>query len=191
MVIGDPPHPQAVYCAGGRLAYDDQREIPDMQAITYDYGEFTMTCEATSFPPYMMKSPGDVRHGDKFPFWSQNATRIEIYGTRRMMYVGRHGGGWQVLEGGGKVVDQEYGYFPDKFHQPDFIDCVRTRRQPNGDIEQGHFSACLVHLGNLAYRVGNKQLLFDAKTETFTNNEEANKLLKPIYRDHYRIPEDV
>ena len=39
----------------------DEREIPDMQAITYDYGDFTMTCEATTFPPYMRKSGGDVR----------------------------------------------------------------------------------------------------------------------------------
>jgi hypothetical protein len=43
----------------------------------------------------------------------------------------------------------------------------------------------------LAYRVGNKQLLFDGITETFTNNEEGNKLLKPTYRDHYRIPDNV
>ena len=191
MVIGDPPHPKAVYCAGGRLAHDDQCEIPDMQAVTYDFADFTVTADVTSFPPYMKKSQGDVRFGDKFPFWSQNATRIEIYGTKRMMYVGRHGGGWQVLERDGKVADQEFGYFPDKWHQPNFIDCVRSRQTPNGNIEQGHLSASLVHLANVAYRTGNRRLQFDPQTETFVGNDEANAYLRPAYRKHYRIPDDV
>jgi predicted dehydrogenase len=191
MALGDPPHPRSVYCAGGRLAFDDKREIPDMQAITYDYGKFTMTCEATNFPPYMKKSPPEVRYGSKFPDWPQNATRIEIYGTKRMMYLGRHGGGWQALEGDMKVADFEHGYFPDKWHQPNFIDCVRSRQRPNGDVEQGHYSACLVHLANLAYRVGNKQLLFTGETETIANSPEAQRLGRLEYRDSYRVPENV
>jgi len=89
------------------------------------------------------------------------------------------------------VVDFEYGHFPDKYHQKNFIESIRTRKQPNGNIEQGHLSACLVHLGNAAYRVGNKQLFLDAAREKFINNEQANCLLKPEYRKHYRIPEQV
>jgi len=189
--LDDPPHPKAVYCAGGRLAFPDRRETPDIQAITYDYGDFTMTCDGTAFPPYMKKSQGDVRYGDKFPDWRQNATRIEIYGTKRMMYLGRVGGGWQVLEGDGKVVDFEYGYFPDKYHQADFIECIRTRRRPNGDIEQGHHGACLVHLANMSLRLGRKQLTFDGNTETFVGNDDANKMLRPQYREGYEIPEQV
>ena len=190
-VIGDPPHPKAVYCAGGNLAWGSKRETPEMQAVTYDFGPFTMTCENTTFPPYMTKTPGSIRMGDGFPDWQQNATRIEIYGTKQMMYVGRHGGGWQAMTGGGKVVAQEPGIHPDRWHQPNFIDCERNRKPPNADVEQAHLSACLVHLGNLAYRVGNRQLAFDRATESFTNHDPANKLLKPEYRKHYRIPDEV
>ena len=191
LVLGEPPHPKAVYCAGGRLAYDDKRQTPDTQVITHDFGKFTMTCEMLNFTPYNKKSQEDVRFGDKFPYWPQNATRIEIYGTKRMMYVGRMGGGWQVFEGDGKVVDYEYGYYPDELHNQNFIDCIRSRKRPNGDIEYGHYSASMSHLGNLAYRVGNKKLIFDAKTETFANSDEANKLLKPAYRKPYYIPDQV
>jgi hypothetical protein len=190
-VIGDPPHPRAVYCAGGNLAWGSQRETPEMQAVTYDFGDFTMTCENSTFSPYTSKTPGHIRMGDGFPSWSQNATRIEIYGTKQMMYVGRHGGGWQVMIGGGQLVAQEPGVHPDRWHQPNFIDCIRTRQQPNADVEQGHLSACLVHLGNLAYRAGNKQLIFDAASESFTNDDQANRLLKPDYREHFRIPDEV
>ena len=191
LVLGDPPHPKAVYCAGGNLAFASKREAPEMQAATYEFDGFTMTCENTAFPPYMKKTPGSIRYADKFPHWPQNSTRIEIYGTKQLMYVGRHGGGWQAFVAGGKEAAHGFGYHPDKWHQPNFIDCIRSRKQPNGNIEQGHLSATLIHLANLAHRVGNKLLLFDAKTETFANNDDANKLLKPAYRKHYRIPDEV
>ncbi len=144
-----------------------------------------------NFTPYNKKSQPDIRFGDKFPYWPQNATRIEIYGTKRMMYVGRMGGGWQVFEGDGKVVDYEYGYFPDEPHNQNFIDCIRSRKLPNGDIEQGHRSASMAHMGNTSYRVGSKRLVFNAETETFVDNDEANKLLKPTYRKPYYIPDQV
>jgi predicted dehydrogenase len=191
LAIGDPPHPTAVYSAGGRIAFKDRRETPDMLATTYDFGDFTMTVECTTFTPYTKKSGGDVRNHDTFPYWPQNATRIEIYGTKRMMYLGRHGGGWQVMEGNAKVVASEYGRFPDAPHQRNFIACIRSRKQPNGDPEQGHRSATLVHLANVAHRVGNTCLRFDGKTERFRDSDAANELLKPAYRKHYRIPEEV
>ena len=137
------------------------------------------------------KFPGEVRFGDQWPHWPTSATRVEIYGTKALMYLGRHGCGWQVVVEGGKVIDQDKGHFPDKWHQPNFIDCLRTRKQPNGDIEQAHHSACLVHLANTSYRVGQKQLMFDGPTERFTNSAAANALLKPAYRKHYRIPDAV
>ncbi len=191
MVLGDPAHPRSVLCIGGNYAFQSKREVPEFQCITYDYGDYAMTCESGNATNYMRKFPGEVRYGDKWPHWPTSATRVEIYGTKGLMYLGRHGCGWQVVVEGGKVVDQDKGYFPDKWHQPNFIDCLRTRKQPNASIEVAHNSACLVHLANTSYRVGQKQLLFDGAAERFTNSDDANALLKPGYRKHYRIPENV
>ncbi len=190
MALGDPPHPKSVYCTGGRLAYDDHRETPDLQVVTYDYGDYFMTCECGSNQPYMKKFPAEVRTGGKWPYWPQSSCRIEIYGSERLMYLGRHGCGWQVFEADGKIVDQDKGYFPDKWHQPNFVDCIRSRKAPNADIAITHYSACLVHLGNTAYRVGKKRLDFDGTTEKFSDSA-ANALLKPAYRKQYRIPDAV
>ncbi len=191
MVLGDPGHPRSVLCIGGNYAFQSRREVPEFQCITYDYGDFAMTCESGNATGYLRKFPGEVRYGDKWPHWPTSATRVEIYGTQAMMLLGRHGCGWQVVVEGGKVIVQDKGYFPDKWHQPNFIDCIRSRRRPNADIESSHHSACLVHLANTSYRVGQRQLLFDGATERFTNNDAANALLKPAYRKHYRIPEVV
>ena len=191
LALGDPPHPKQIQCVGGRYQFDDGGEMPDVQIVNYEFDKLAMTFINTGFTPYNIKCGADIRYGTKWPFWPQNADRIEIYGTKRMMYLGRHGAGWQVFEGNGKLVEQDKGYHPDKWHFPNFVDCIRTRKQPNGEIEQGHLSACLEHFANIAYRSGNQRLVFDPKTETFVDNPEANKFLRPKYRKHYRIEEQV
>jgi predicted dehydrogenase len=191
LVLGDPTHPQAVTCLGGRLQFDDGGDLPDVQIVAYQYPHMVVSFLNTGFTPYLIKSPPEVRYGDTWPYWPQNADRIEIFGTRRMMYLGRHGAGWQVFEDGNKLVAQDKGYHPDKWHVPHFIDCIRTRQKSNGDIEQCHYSACLEHLANVAYRSGSRCLMLDPATETFPDCPAANRLLKPSYREPYRVPDAV
>jgi predicted dehydrogenase len=191
MVLGDPTHPRSVTCRGGRLAFPDKRETPDIQVITFDFGDYLMTCENGTFTPYMKKFPNQVRYGKEWPQWPLSSCRVEIYGTRQLMYLGRHGCGWQVFDDNGRVVAEDKGYFPDKWHQPNFVDCIRSRQKPNGDIEQAHHSACLVHLANVAYRTGKPALNFDPRSETFLDSPEANAFLKPKYRGAYAVPDDV
>lgn len=191
MVLGDPDNPKSTYCAGGRVLYNDKRDTPDNQTITYDFGEFPMTCESSNYGEYLSKASPEIRYGNLFPNWPFNSDRMEIYGTEGMMYLGRHGAGWQVLGSDSKILAQEYGYFPDEVHQQDFINCIRTRKVPNANIEQSHKSAILVHLANLSYRVGKKQLYFDSASERVTNSEEANVISKGSYRSGFEIPEII
>jgi hypothetical protein len=135
----------------------------------------------------MQKSGPDIRFSDKYPEWMQNATRIEILGTKRMMYVGRMGGGWQAFEKDGQIVAQEPGYYPLEAHIRNFIDCVRTRNEPNGNLVQGHHSSVLIHLANLSYRRGNKQLLFSPEYEAITNDPEARELSRQNYRQGFEV----
>ena len=192
LVLGDPPHPKSVYACGGNWPWGSQKETPEFLSITYDFGDFTITCDSGNGTNYMEKTPGNIRMDSTlFPDWRTNATRTEIYGTEGLMYLGRHGGGWQVEGTDSKIIAQDGGIFPDPDHQKNFIESLRTRKKPNGDVGQGHLSASLVHLGNIAYRVGNKQLYFDSENERFIGNNDANKLLKTSYRDNYQIPEKV
>ena len=48
-----------------------------------------------------------------------------------------------------------------------------------------------VHFGNVAYRTGSQRVVFDAKSETFVDNDAANRMLKPAYRKEYRVPDEV
>ena len=192
VVLGNPGHPKSVYCKGGNLAFNSDKETPEFMSITYDFEKFAMTCDSGNATNYMKKEPVSIRMDpNQYPDWRTNSTRIEIYGTEGLMYLGRHGGGWQVKGEDSKLIAENKTTFPDPDHHKDFIEAIRNGKTPNGEVNQGHLSACLVHLADISYRVGNRQLLFDAKTERFTNSDEANKLLKGGYRTPFLIPDNV
>jgi len=190
-LCGDKPYPDTVSHTGGINALLDGRDTPDTQLATYEYGKFTLLLEAALWMPYMKKTPQSIRNSDAFPNWPFSSTKIEVLGTEGFMYVGRHGGGWQVYDSDDKLVRSEYGRQADKEHQDNFIDCIRTRKKPNADVEQGHYSVLLCHLANISYRLGNQKLSFDSKTESFVNNPKANKYLKRTYRQPWVIPDEI
>jgi predicted dehydrogenase len=189
-VIGKP-YPKSVVTTGGNLHFDDAAETPDTQVVHYEYDKLILEFEMTLWTPYIKKIPMDIRNGDRFPNWPMCATRIEVYGTKGMMMIGRHGGGWQVFLDDEKGEPFEYGREPSVEHVENFVQCVRSRKRPNADIEEGHLSTLLCHLGNISYRVGNRRLHFDAKTETFIDAPDANRLVKRTYRKPYVVPETV
>jgi predicted dehydrogenase len=191
LILGNPDFPGSVYCAGGRYFFNDKRDIPDYQMSTFDYGNFVLTLETGECTPYMQKEGADVRFGNIYPKWMQNSTRIDILGTKRMMYVGRMGGGWQVFDKDERLVTQDKGIFPLKAHILNYIDCIRTRKQPNGNIVEGHRSSVLIHLANLAYRAGNRQLLFSPEYEAIMNDNDAAAISRLTYRQGFEITKEV
>ncbi|MHC4405651.1 MAG: Gfo/Idh/MocA family protein [Planctomycetota bacterium] len=174
--------PNQVHCSGGRFNTEGAAETPDTQIATFAYGDMVVTLELTLYTPYMLKTDGVVRDSDMFPYWPQNATRIEIYGSEGVMYVGRMGGGWQVFVRTRNrepvVKDQMYGRFPDPEHQENFIQCVRTRQRPNADIAVGHHSHLCLHYATISYRLGGPTLAIDPETEHIKDNPEAMRLFK-------------
>jgi predicted dehydrogenase len=192
-IIGES-YPKSVHHSGGNLFFKDAAETQDTILATYEYGSLRLVFEASWWTPYMKKTPQHIRDGDLLPEWYPfNATRIEVYGSKGMMLVGRHGGGWQIYEADGQKGPFEYGHHTkmQMAHVEDFVNCIRSRKQPNADIEEGHISAALCHLANISYRVGNRKLVFDAATETFVNDKEADRYLKRTYRKPWVISENV
>jgi len=191
LVLDDPGFPNSVYCTGGRYFYDDNRDIPDYQMATLDFGNYVMTLETGECTPYMAKTSREIRYGNGFPEWGQNATDILIMGTKRMMHLGVMGGGWQVFDKGGEIVAQQNAYFPLQMHLQNYFDCIRSRKHPNGNIVEGHKSAALVQLANIAYRAGCKQLVFSSEYETILNDDNARQMLTREYRKGYEVPNNV
>ncbi len=185
-------HPKSVSAAGGIYFFKDDQETPDTHTVSYDYDDMTLAFEQVLWAPYMRKTPMEIRDLDMLPVWPFSGTRIEIYGTNQMMFFGRHGGGWEVFDPDGKSVKVYHGNFSESntAHVTNYIDCIRSRVQPNGDIEKLHLSTLLCHYGNIAYRVGRK-LHIDPATEGFVDDADANALVKRTYREPWVVPDVV
>ena len=190
-ILGDPACPGTVVHAGGIRVLRDGRDTPDTQFVTYEYGKLTLQFEGALWTPYMKKTPMELRDTDQLPNWTFNSTKIEVLGTRGFLFLGRHGDGWQVFNEEWQSIIASSPKQSDQEHQDNFIECVRSRRQPNAPAEQGHYSVLLCHLANASFRAGNKKLAFDAKTETFAEAPEANQFLKRAYRAPWVIPAEV
>ncbi|MFV1966288.1 MAG: Gfo/Idh/MocA family protein [Pirellulaceae bacterium] len=71
-------------------------------------------------------------------------------------------------------------------HSGNWLDCIASRRRPVMDVEIGHRVTCWSLLGNIAYRLGRK-LRWDAATERFLDDPQANLLLHEPYRQPWRV----
>jgi hypothetical protein len=72
-------------------------------------------------------------------------------------------------------------------HMANFLECVRTRRQPACPIERGFQSTATVQLGMIAYESGSV-VHWDAGREEITDNPASAALLKRDYREPYEHP---
>lgn len=71
-------------------------------------------------------------------------------------------------------------------HMENFFDCVRSRKAPICDVETGHRSATMCHLGAIAMRTG-RALTWDAEAERFVGEfaPEANRYVQREMRAPY------
>ena len=49
----------------------------------------------------------------------------------------------------------------------------------------------MVHMANIAQRLGSQKLRFDPRGERFIDHAAANKMAKRTYRQGYGVPEQV
>ena len=126
----DRAYPKSVYSTGGIHFFKDDQETPDTQVVNWDYDDLTMVCEQTQWTPYQQKTPMNLRDRDELPRWPFNGTRIEVFGSKRWMMLGRHGDGWEVFDGDFRSVAHQYGRQANDRHFANFLDCVRTPSGP-------------------------------------------------------------
>ena len=67
-------------------------------------------------------------------------------------------------------------------HMGNFFASAAARKQPVCDVEIGHRSASVCHLGVIAMRLG-RELQFDPSRELFVRDAEANEALARPMRD--------
>ncbi|MEC9002373.1 MAG: hypothetical protein VX644_03305, partial [Planctomycetota bacterium] len=167
--------PRAVSCSGAKLgSRGDAQETPDTMVVTWEYDDLLYVYEQRDFTPYRMQS--HRLDNDNI-----------IYGDKGFMMIDRDG--YRVFYKGEKGPSFQKTWVDTPVHYQNFVDCVKNRQQQDliADVEEGHRSALLCHLGNISYRTG-RRLEFNPETETFIGDEEANQMLGRKYRQGYELP---
>ncbi len=68
----------------------------------------------------------------------------------------------------------------------DFLDCVKSRKDPYFPVDIGHRVSSVCHLDNIAIKQGRK-LKWDPKAERFENDDAANAMLSRPMRSPWRL----
>ena len=75
-------------------------------------------------------------------------------------------------------------------HLRNWIECLKSRAKPIADVEIGHRSATVCHLGNIARYTG-RRLRWDPVKEVFPDDKEANTYLDRQRRKPYELPQSI
>lgn len=177
--------PKSVMAMGGKFAYPgDAAETPDTLQTVYDFGDFSLLWEhATGI------DGGNYGRNHGIAFIGNNGTLV----------LDR--GGWEVIpehdkphwsqDLGPKIeavplqpgIGQGLG-----LHTQNFLEAVKTRDASilKAPIKVGYDAAMVSHLGNIAYKTG-ERLFWDAENKKF-NHTAADALLANAYHNGWTFP---
>lgn len=175
----DATHPRSVMALGGKYAYpDDASETPDTLQTVYEFDNFTALWEhATGI------SGGNYGRDHGIAYIGNNGTLV----------LDR--GGWEVIpekDGDSPRMEAVPHQAPvdnglDE-NTSNFIDVVQSRdtSQLKTSIETGYYAALVSHLGNAAFKAG-QRLTWNRERLRF-EEAEGNKYLEAAYNNGWALP---
>ena len=184
--------PMSISASGGRYGLTDGAETPDIVQVTYEYPGFVLSYEASMLNAhgaggrtpgkkyYQARGADDRPHGEAYH--GTNGTLIvdrlgfEIYPESGNPSGPGAAGRERATEGFRMARKEVSADDATALHTQHFIECVRSRKKPAADVEVGHRSTIVSHLGNIAFRTGHK-IRWDAAKEQILDDVVASRLL--------------
>lgn len=145
-------------------------EVPSKCRLTYEY--------ANGVKVLLGQEQPDIRGG------------ITFKGSRGTLYVSRSkivSDPQEIAENAIKERGTKLGFGPaTDDHHANWVDCIRSGKLPNADVEIGHRSATVCHLGNIAARTG-RSLQWDPVAESIVDDSESAAMLTRPYRTPWKL----
>ena len=178
--LGDPTLPARVMSFGGRFRVNDAGETANTQIVFLDYKPIPLIFEVRGLPRSKGQKSMDV--------WGKSGTNVGVV-------VQCEDGYWAAGDGGGRVYKNDHSRTDTQFtgsggsgHHENFLQAVNKHdvKHLNADIEKGHYSSALCHLGNVSYRLGQKMSVADAR-KTIDNEHVMDSFDRMI--EHLKVNE--
>jgi predicted dehydrogenase len=129
-----------VFSYGGRFGYEDAGETANTQVVVHEYGDQSLVFEVRGLETDHYKGAG---------------VGVIFEGTDGYLVITSYTDG-AAFDLDGNVVAKFSGGGD---HFSNFLQGVRSRKHADltADIEEGHISSALCHLGNISYLLGSSQ----------------------------------
>ncbi|MGA2329307.1 MAG: Gfo/Idh/MocA family oxidoreductase [Bryobacteraceae bacterium] len=199
--------PAAVYATGGKFVLKDNRETPDTLLAVWEYPGFTVsyTNHAVNARKIENRSYGirfcgtlgtlvvDRSSYEVVPETAASAGLLMPDAVDRLLASLR---GEQLPRARrsseplcAPLAETKISIDPSaqEAHVRDFLECIRSRRNPVADVEIGHRSATACLLGAIAYKVG-RRIRWDGRSERILDDAQAERLLTKQYRAPWHLP---
>jgi|GEM_PF-10229 len=148
--LGDPIHPTSVQSFGGRFAWDDAGNTPNMQCAIFDFGN--------GIPVFF--EVRNLHQKDKLKkhigaFGEFDRPRI-IISCENGEFRGGRGGG-VFVDSNGKVLEKCRGD-AGATHMQNFVDAVTQSdaSELRSPLESAYYSSCMSHLANISVLCGHE-----------------------------------
>jgi len=135
--------PEEIFQAGGIHVSQDGRETPDTIEVTYRYPTCLVTFEHLSY--------------------TARDLNVEAVGPGGSSKIDRTS--FEVKADLNKEIGEKGSTEVDRKHMANFVDCARSRKTPNCDIEVGHRATTSAILANVSLKLGRK-IGWNPSTET-------------------------
>jgi predicted dehydrogenase len=167
--------------------------ITEWGSHTVDLCQWANDADATAPLQYdLVNDLGDVR--GRYANGAQLIIRSGLrFGSCPVRFEGEEG--WVETGDSGHIEtypatllrDRQFrGGYPADDHVREFLDSVRTRRQPSANADAAHHSISACHAANIAVRL-RRSLTWDPVKEEFSGDDEANRLCSRAYRQPWRL----
>ncbi|MET6996062.1 Gfo/Idh/MocA family protein [Chitinophaga defluvii] len=171
--------PLAVTAAGGNFSYPDHaHETFDTMNVSYQLKDYIINWEHTAGTE---KGPYGRSYG------------LAFIGNDATLVIDREGWElfpeWDHQQNKHKVplIEKQSGTDSHDLHMKNFIECIKTGKDPACTIENGSLVAKYAHAGNIALRT-NSRLVWNSSSKNFGNVPAANALITPSYRKPWVLP---
>jgi len=170
--------PLSVTAAGGNFAYPDHaHETFDTLSVNFQLPGYTINWENVAGT---QNGPYGYAYG--LAFVGNDATLVLNRENMELHPETQQGGKTKV-----PPMPKETGDDSHEPHMKNFIECIRSRKDPVCTIENGRLVATYAHMGNIAMRT-NSVLVWNKKDKNFGGNKAANDLITPNYRAPWKLP---
>ncbi len=173
--------PLVTSSSGGRYVVRGAGDSPDTQEVLWQFPRMTLTWMMSIVNSYgfdLQGAPGIKRRLGIY-LQGLNGTLYSDYGMHR------------VVPEGDRMKDApppEKSIPPSPGHEREWLDCVRSRKQPSCSAAYHYKIDVAIGLATLAQRLG-RSIRFDAAAERIVGDDEAARLARPEYRAPWKFPD--